>query len=199
MFKDRMGNELSVGEAWLKIRNRLVNYWLDFVLMKLNFITWLPSHEFRKFCFRLVGMKIGKGSTLHTGCRFYLPSGVEIGEGTIIGDRCFLDGRAKLKIGNHVDMASQVLIYNADHDSRAEDFAATRYGKVEIKDYAFIGPRVIILPGVTIGRGAVVGAGAVVTKDVADFAIVGGAPAKAIGERMNKNPDYRLGRARLFQ
>ena len=63
----------------------------------------------------------------------------------------------------------------------------------------FIGPRAIILPGVKIGKGAVVGAGAVVTKDVAPFKVVGGVPAKEIGERKNKNPNYKLGRARLFQ
>ncbi len=51
----------------------------------------------------------------------------------------------------------------------------------------------------SIGRGAVVAAGAVVTKNVPDFAIVGGVPAKVIGERKNKNLNYRLGRARLFQ
>ncbi len=74
-----------------------------------------------------------------------------------------------------------------------------RVEPVEIKDYVFIGPRVIIMPGVTIGRGAVVAGGAVVTADVADFAIVGGVPAKVIGERKNRDPKYRLGRARLFQ
>ncbi|MFI5205556.1 MAG: DapH/DapD/GlmU-related protein, partial [Candidatus Paceibacterales bacterium] len=65
--------------------------------------------------------------------------------------------------------------------------------------YVFIGPRAIILPGVKIGKGAVVAAGAVVTTSVKDFEIVGGVPAKVIGERKNKNPRYKLGRARLFQ
>ena len=52
---------------------------------------------------------------------------------------------------------------------------------VTIEDYAFIGPRVIILPGVKIGKGAVVAAGAVVTKDVKDYALVVGNPAKQSG------------------
>ncbi|MGB9707413.1 MAG: acyltransferase, partial [Microgenomates group bacterium] len=70
---------------------------------------------------------------------------------------------------------------------------------VYIEDYVFIGPRAIILPGVKIGKGAVVAAGAVVTKDVPPFAIVGGVPAKIIGERKNKQLSYKLGRARWFR
>lgn len=130
--------------------------------------------------------------------RFYDPRHIEIGTDTIIGDHAFLDGRDTIKIGDHVDIASGVMIYNSEHAINSDDFHAVN-APVEIGDYVFIGPRVIILPGVKIGRGAVVGAGAVVTKDVPDFAIVGGVPAKIIGERKNKNLNYILGRARLFQ
>lgn len=132
------------------------------------------------------------------GARFFLPINITIGEDTVIGDHVFLDGRGKLTIGNHVDITSQVLIYNSEHDINSEDFDPIEES-VEIEDYVFIGPRAIILPGVKVGKGAVVGAGAVVTKDVAPFKIVGGVPAKEIGERKNKNPHYNLGRARLFQ
>ncbi|MDD3003028.1 MAG: DapH/DapD/GlmU-related protein, partial [Candidatus Shapirobacteria bacterium] len=73
------------------------------------------------------------------------------------------------------------------------------FGPVEIGDYVFIGPRAIILPDIKIGKGAVVAAGAVVTKDIPDFEIWAGVPAKKIGDRKNQKPNYKLGRAMLFQ
>jgi maltose O-acetyltransferase len=143
-------------------------------------------------------MKIGRRSTIHMWANFFQPKNIKIGEGSIVGDHVFLDGRAKLTIGSHVDIASHVSIYNSEHDIEAEDFSA-REEFVEIDDYVFIGPRAIILPGVKVGKGAIIAAGAVVSKDVPDFMIMGGVPAKTIGERKNKNLKYRLGRARLFQ
>lgn len=198
MFKDRMGRPLTRDQASQKIINRIYNYWLDAELFFLSLIGWIPFHSIRLFFYRLVGVHIGSASRIHVGCHFFEPRGITIGKGTIIGDNAFLDGRAKLTIGDHVDIASQVLIYNSQHDIDSEDFHAV-VEPVTIEDYTFIGPRAIILPGVIIGRGAVIGAGAVVTKDVEPFAIVAGVPAKPIGERKNKDPQYQLGRARLFQ
>lgn len=198
IFKDRMGKELSPHEAAGKAANRFLNILLDFELMLLRWVGHIPLHEVRKFFYILAGVRLGRSSTIHMWANFFNPAGVRIGEDTIIGDHVFLDGRALLKIGNHVDIASQVLIYNSEHDVNSEDFHAIET-EVEIGDYVFIGPRAIILPGVKIGKGAVVGAGAVVVKDIPEFAIVGGVPAKVIGERKNKDLNYRLGRARLFQ
>lgn len=193
-----MGKALTISEALQKIVNRLFNWVLDFELLLVTWAGLVPSHLFRLFFYSLAGMKIGKGSRIHIGARFFYPGNIEIGKGTIIGDNVFLDGRDKLTIGNHVDIASSVMIYNSEHDVTAEDFHAIS-GAVEIGDYVFIGPRVIILPGVKIGKGAIVAAGAVVTKDVPEFKIVGGVPAQMIGERKIEDLHYKLGRARLFQ
>lgn len=198
MFKDKEGKKLTPIKAMEKISNRLYNYWLDFELMLLRWVGHLPSHSIRKLEYKFFGIKIGKDSVIHMWANFFDPKNIKIGDDTIIGDHAFLDGRAKLSIGNHVNIASSVMIFNSEHDLSKNNFLAI-VEPVEIGDYVFIGPRVIILPGVKIGKGAVVAAGAVVTKDVSDFTIVGGIPAKVIGERKNKNPDYKLGRARLFQ
>lgn len=130
---------------------------------------------------------------------FYNPYNIKIGYDTIIGEWAVLDGRAPLLIGDHVDIASNVMIYNAEHNVHSNDFTKATMGKVIIEDYVFIGPRAIILPGVTLGRGSVVGAGAVVTKDVTPLTIVGGVPAKEIGQRQGESLNYKLGRAAWFR
>jgi len=197
-FVDKDGNKLSTDKALNKIINRFSSFFLDLWLLKLTCVGYFPSHSFRNFFYRLSGIKMGKGATFHMGARFFLPKNIKIGEGTIIGDHAFLDGRAKIIIGNQVDIASSVMIYNSEHDLADSAFKAIEES-VSIGDYVFIGPRVIIMPGVNIGKGAVVAGGAVVTKDVPENTIVGGVPAKIIGERPLKNQNYKLGRARLFQ
>ena len=197
-LKDKTGKELSVLEVIQKVISRFYNYFLDFEIYLLELVGWIPSHMIRNMIFRIAGIHIGSGSTIHLGCRFYQPNNVSIGDDTSVGDRCFLDGRAQLTIGNHTDIASQVLIYNSEHNLDDEWFAPIEE-PVRIGDYVFIGPRAIILPGVTIGNGAVVAAGAVVTKDVPARSIVGGVPAKEIGKRKLETYHYRIGRHRLFQ
>lgn len=198
VFKDKMGQELTPKEALNKTGNRFLNILLDFELMVLRWVGHIPIHSVRNVVYRLSGIKMGTSSVIHMWANFYNPKGIWIGDDSIIGDHAFLDGRANLKIGNHVAIASQVLIYNSQHDINDANFDA-EYGEVTIGDHVFIGPRVTILPGVHIGNGVVIAAGAVVTKDVSSGEIAGGIPAEKIGERKLKEPQYRLGRARLFQ
>jgi acetyltransferase-like isoleucine patch superfamily enzyme len=120
-----------------------------------------------------------------------------MGDHSVINQRCRLDNRASLVIGNNVSVSSDVCILTADHDLH-NPLLDGRKRPVSIGDYAFIGTRALVLPGVTIGKGAAVAAGAVVTKDVPAFAIVAGCPAKQIGTR-SEPFEYELDYCRLFQ
>lgn len=201
-MKDKSGAQLSPRNVVAKGAFRISTIVLELVNYILHTACNFPSHHLRRAFLRMAGMKIGRGSSIHIGPRFYDVSNISIGKDSIVGEYAVLDGRAPLKIGDHVDIASEVMVYNSQHDMSAQNFAGVEdivLAPVVIEDYVFIGPRAIILPGVTIGRGAVVGAGAVVTKDVDPFAIVGGVPAKVIGERSLKDPVYKLGRAAWFR
>jgi maltose O-acetyltransferase len=196
-FKDRNGQPLSWQVANKKIINRVYSYHTELITALLWLLSYFPSHGIRKLFLQLAGMKIGNKSFIHVGCRVYEPKNIFIGKGSIIGDHVVLDGRSKLTIGDHVDIASHVMIWNASRDIHTEEFSL-KLGEVIIEDYVFIGPRVIILPGVKIGKGAVIGAGAVVTKDLPEKCLAVGIPAKVIRNRNISIFKYRLGRPRLF-
>jgi acetyltransferase-like isoleucine patch superfamily enzyme len=197
-FVDKNDAPLSLTKSIKKILSRFYNYYLDLKVFFLNCAGHLPCHLLRHTIYRFSGIKLAKGSTIHTQARFYQPKNITVGKDTIIGFRAFLDGRAPLTIGSHVDIASEVMIYNSEHDVHSPNMKPIEE-PVTIKDYVFIGPRVTIMPGVTIGKGAIVAGGAVVTKDIPAKAIVVGVPAKVIGERKVKKLNYVLGRPRLFQ
>jgi len=197
-MKDKNGQQLSTHQLMHKVIKRMYALYEEVAMFKINCAGYLPFHSLRKIAYKLAGYSIGKGSTIHTHAIFYSLGGLNIGDDSIIGEFATLDTRATISIGNHVDIASGVMIYTSQHDIHSPTFSAT-YGKVTIEDYVFIGPRAILLPGITVGKGAIVGAGAVVTKNVEPFTIVGGVPAKSIGKRSITDPHYILGRPRSLR
>lgn len=197
MLTDKDGKLLTTSQVGSKAIHRVENIWLEMVTYFLYIMSFVPFGFIRMFFYVLFGVKVGANSIINMRARIYDPRNISIGEDTIVGEGAVLDGRAKLIIGNHVDIASEVMIYNAEHDINDPTFKAIE-APVVIEDYVFIGPRSIILPGVTIKKGAIVGAGAVVTKDVSENVIVGGVPAKPIGERKLKDLSYRIRRKNIL-
>ncbi len=153
---------------------------IQFLFLKL--LAQFPCQWFRKLVLRLLGAQIDCSAILYGGFEIRSPRKLKIGANSCIGHRATLDARGGLTIGNNVNFSSEVMIWTAQHDYRDPMFG-TDFKPVTIGDYAWLGPRCIILPGVTIGEGAVVAAGAVVAKDVAPHTVVGGAPARKIADR----------------
>jgi len=156
-----------------------------------NVIARFPNERVRRcYLTRVLGATIGKDT--HVSMRwfvtgFWRTANIRIGDNCVINREVYLDGRIGVVIGNNVNVSFQTCILSLHHDHN--DPAFTAIGNVvTIQDHAWIGARATLLPGVTIGEGAVVAAGAVVVRDVAPYDVVGGVPARKIGER---NRDIR--------
>ncbi|MCW2284513.1 acetyltransferase-like isoleucine patch superfamily enzyme [Rhodoblastus acidophilus] len=150
-------------------------------LIANNVMLKFAPYSVRHWYLRRLGLQIGRDTSIATHC-FITGSRIKIGNNTAINRFAYLDGRVPLYIGNNVNISHYSIIQTLTHDPQHPDFICLER-PVAIMDHAWIGARVVILPGVTIGEGAVVAAGAIVTKDVAPYTIVGGNPARKIGER----------------
>lgn len=104
---------------------------------------------------------------------------VKFGKGVFINHSAILSASGSIEFEDGIMAAPGLKIATINHDMYDRHLTYT-YGKVIVKKNAWLGLNVTICPGVTIGKYAVVGAGAVVTKDVPNYAVVGGVPAKVI-------------------
>ena len=131
---------------------------------------------------------IGRNSIIEcTGVLRELGEGIEIGENVGIAANAFIAVRGKVKIGNNTIFGPGVSIHAENHNFSELETpirlqGATRKG-ITIGEDCWIGAKTIILDGVNIGSHVIVAAGAVVNRDIPDYAIVGGVPAKIIKMR----------------
>ena len=129
------------------------------------------------------GKKVRFGSDLRV--QSFCGKKVKIGDNVYAGNRVSILVGDEISIGNNVLIASDVCITSENHQTNPE--CEITYGKqplivkpIRIGDGCWIGEKVVILPGVSIGKKSVIGAGSIVTKDIPDYCIAVGNPAKII-------------------
>lgn len=182
-----------------RAKGRLMIVWVvarSLILYFYNhWITFFPVFLVRKFYLKyIVGVLVGDQSFIHMGCVFY-PNSIVIGNNSVIGRGCHLLGDIIIK--DNVSITAQSYIFSASHHKNSASFEYYS-APVVIEDFAWIGARAMILPGVKIGKGAVLGAASTATKNIPDYAIFVGVPAKQVGER-SRELDYRLVYSPYFQ
>jgi acetyltransferase-like isoleucine patch superfamily enzyme len=181
-------NSKRVESNGLATRHKHFIYGIYIVMISIT--SKIPSVTLRRVIYNLIGMKVPVSSIVQGGLSLTMAHSVTVGAHSIIGQDCLIDARRGVEIGNNVNISTGVSIFTLQHDVQSPMFDVVG-GPVIVEDYAWLSYRCIILPGVRIGKGAVVAAGSVVTKDVDAYTMVGGIPAKKIGER-NKDLTYTL-------
>lgn len=145
----------------------------------------LGAKHIRRFLCGRIFKKAGKNINIEHGAFFASGREIEIDENSGLGLNSRVTG--PIYIGRDVMMGPDVMIFTQNHETSRLDIPMNLQTApkkaVRIEDDVWIAARVIILPGITIHKGAIVGAGAVVTRDVPEYAVVGGNPAKIIKYR----------------
>jgi len=166
------------------------------------------SHGSGKFKRRDFG-KIGKNVVIEPGVRVFHPKSIVIEDnvyigydtiidanyrgkiliksGAWIGPQCFINGLGGIEIGKNVGIGAGVKIITSSHRGKDRKIpiidSELSVKEVKISQNSDIGIGAIILPGVTLGEGVQIGAGAVVKKNVPDFEVWAGVPAKKLKKR----------------
>lgn len=149
-----------------------------------------PCKEFvrksRSFIAGHILDKCGDNVNIEKGADLGIGRGITLGNNSGIGVRCSIGKYTS--IGDNVMMGPEVIILTSNHIYSDTTTPMNTQGfdikPVTIGNDVWIGTRAIILPGVKVGNGCIIAAGAVVTKDVCDYSIVGGVPAKLIKKRV---------------
>ncbi|MEN8321692.1 acyltransferase [Acinetobacter junii] len=142
------------------------------------------------FCYSAMFQKIGNNVIFNPVNSVFTYANIQLGNHIFIGGKAWFSG--EINIGNYVMFGPGVTILGGDHEYKnlekpmffVKDNAG-RSSAVHIEDDVWVGANVTILKGVRIKRGAIVAAGSLVNKDVEEFEIVGGVPAKILTQRFN--------------
>ena len=138
----------------------------------------------------------GKNVTIRPNVQLWAGGTIKIGDGTEIGEKCRISIINSLEIGKKVLFSPNVYITDCDHEYRNVDMPVIDQGivqkgqKVYIGDDSYIGINAVIIGNVKIGRHCVIGANSVVTKDVPDYTVVAGNPAKIIRQYNSETGEW---------
>ena len=153
------------------------------IVFKINH-TMPNSEEYNNLLKELFGDNLGENSQIMAPIAGAAFDKLKIGNNVFINSNSLLMARGGITIEDDVMFAANVQLLSNNHDEYERQVLLCK--PIHIKKGAWIGAGASILPGVTIGKYAIVGAGAIVTKDVGDYEVAVGVPAKIV-KTLDKN------------
>lgn len=142
----------------------------------------------RRFLLRLFGAHIGKGAEIMPSVRIWAPWNLEMGEHSCLGAYVDCYCVDKVSVGAHATVSQYSFLCTATHDI-SDPHMGLVTAPINIEGEAWVCGDVFVAPGITIGEGAVAGARAVVIRNVDQWTVVGGNPAKFIKIREVRTRD----------
>ncbi len=169
---------------------------LQYIFLNM-FVNRIPSWFVRRFIYSLCGMKIGKEARIGIGTVIYHPSGISIGNRSIINEFCYLDGRGGIMIDHDVSISIYSKVITGTHVMNDNEFRY-RSGKIKIRHHVWIGTGATILNDSLIAQYTVIGAGCVFKGTSSPGDVVVGNPGRAIRKRKD-SLDYKIDYTPFFR
>ena len=169
---------------------------------KIRRFTWLlswqimcrwsptPFHGWRSFVLRIFGAKIGKKNFIYPNCKIWAPWLLRTEDIITIGPGVEIYNPGRVHLGHHSILSQNAYICGATHDYNSVGFTYL-IKEIIIEPYVWICARAIVLPGVHCKQGCVLGSGAVASKDLDEWSVYVGNPAKKIKDRSNFLKEYQ--------
>ncbi|SBO12203.1 Maltose O-acetyltransferase [Vibrio mediterranei] len=146
-------------------------------------LTPRPLYTIRSFILRCFGASVGHNVNISNTANIYFPWNLEIGDWSSIGDHALVYNLGVVRIGNMSTISQRTHVCAGSHDYCDPTLPLLK-PPVNIGSQVWVCADSFIGPGVSVNDGAVVGARSVVTKDVEQWSVVAGNPAKTIKRRV---------------
>ncbi|MBM6962146.1 colanic acid biosynthesis acetyltransferase WcaF [Bacteroides caecigallinarum] len=144
--------------------------------------SWNPFMDIKIFLLRVFGAKIGKGLVIKNNVCIKFPWKLTIGNDVWLGEKCWIDNLDYVTIGNDVCISQGALLLTGNHDYTLSTFDY-RNAPIVIEDGAWIGAKTVVCPGVTAKCHSILTVGSVATKDMEEYGIYQGNPARIVRKR----------------
>jgi putative colanic acid biosynthesis acetyltransferase WcaF len=145
-----------------------------------------PSHAWRAWLLRCFGARLGPHCHIYPGAKIWAPWNLTCDEFVWVGDDAVIYNVATVHLRSHAIVSQQAYVCTASHDFDDHRFPMIS-SPISIGRYAWVCARACVMPGVVLQDGAVLGLGSVATRNLEQWSVYAGQPARFVRHRNPHN------------